>query len=131
MINKHVISAPKPSSEAFDIALRNNYAVVKYSLENYSAGYEVVDNLGFKTVEEGVAAAQAAGADIIVLCSSDDEYAELAPAAFKAIDGKQIFVVAGAPACTDDLKAIGIEHFINVKTNVLETLKQFNQLLSI
>lgn len=95
------------------------------------AGYEVVDNLGFKTVEEGVAAAQAAGADIIVLCSSDDEYAELAPAAYKAIDGKQIFVVAGAPACTDDLKAIGIEHFINVKTNVLETLKQFNQLLSI
>lgn len=95
------------------------------------AGYEVVDNLGFKTVEEGVAAAQAAGADIIVLCSSDDEYAELAPAAFKAIDGKQIFVVAGAPACTDDLKAIGIEHFVNVKTNVLETLKQFNQLLSI
>ena len=95
------------------------------------AGYEVVDNLGFKTVEEGVAAAQAAGADIIVLCSSDDEYAELAPAAFKAIDGKQLFVVAGAPACTDDLKAIGIEHFINVKTNVLETLKQFNQLLSI
>ena len=90
------------------------------------AGYEVVDNLGFKTVEEGVAAAQAAGADIIVLCSSDDEYAELAPAAFKAIDGKQIFVVAGAPACTDDLKAIGIEHFINVKTNVLETLKAFN-----
>lgn len=95
------------------------------------AGYEVIDNLGFKTVEEGVVAAQAAGADIIVLCSSDDEYAELAPAAFKAIDGKQLFVVAGAPACTDDLKAIGIEHFINVKTNVLETLKQFNQLLSI
>lgn len=93
------------------------------------AGYEVVDNLGFKTVEEGVAAAQAAGADIIVLCSSDDEYAELAPAAFKAIDGKQIFVVAGAPACADDLKAIGIEYFVNVKTNVLETLKNFNSLL--
>ncbi len=95
------------------------------------AGYDVVDNLGFSTVEEGVAAAQKAGADIIVLCSSDDEYAELAPAAFKAIDGKQIFVVAGAPACTDDLKAIGIEYFINVKTNVLETLKGFNQKLGI
>jgi len=93
------------------------------------AGYEVVDNLGFKTVEEGVAAAQAAGADIIVLCSSDDEYAELAPAAFKAIDGKQIFVVAGAPACADDLKAIGIEYFVNVKTNVLEMLQKFNSKL--
>jgi methylmalonyl-CoA mutase len=95
------------------------------------AGYEVVDNLGFNTVEEGVNAAMEANADIIVLCSSDDEYAELAPAAYEASKGKAILVVAGAPACTDDLKAIGIEHFINVKTNVLEKLKQFNQLLSI
>jgi methylmalonyl-CoA mutase len=90
------------------------------------AGYEVIDNLGFKTVEEGVAAAQKANADIIVLCSSDDEYAELAPAAFKAIGGKQLFVVAGAPACMDELKAQGIEHFVNVRSNVLETLKAFN-----
>ncbi len=93
------------------------------------AGYEVIDNLGFNTVEEGVATAQKAGADIIVLCSSDDEYAELAPAAFKAIDGKQLFVVAGAPACMDDLKAVGIENFIHVRVNVLETLKEFNQKL--
>ena len=93
------------------------------------AGYKVIDNLGFETVEAGVKAAQEAGADIIVLCSSDDEYAELAPEAFKAIDGKQIFVVAGAPACMDDLKAVGIEHFIHVKVNVLETLKGFNQAL--
>lgn len=90
------------------------------------AGYEIIDNLGFETVEEGVAAAEKAGADIIVICSSDDEYAELAPAAFKAIAGKKLFVVAGAPACTDDLKAVGIEYFVNVKSNVLDTLKAFN-----
>ena len=93
------------------------------------AGYEVIDNLGFQTVEKGVAAAQKANADIIVLCSSDDEYAELAPAAYKAIGGKQIFVVAGAPACMDDLKAAGIENFIHVKVNVLETLQAFNKQL--
>lgn len=91
------------------------------------AGYEVIDNLGFETVEDGVAAARKAGADIIVLCSSDDEYAELAPAAYKAIgDGKEIFVVAGAPACMEDLQKLGIEHFIHVRVNVLETLKEFN-----
>jgi methylmalonyl-CoA mutase len=90
------------------------------------AGYEVIDNLGFETVEEGVKAAIQAKADIIILCSSDDEYAELAPAAYALAKDKAIFVVAGAPACTDDLKAIGIEHFINVKTNVLDTLKAFN-----
>jgi len=90
------------------------------------AGYEVVDNLGFATVEEGVKAAFEAKADIIVLCSSDDEYAELAPAVYALVKDKALFVVAGAPACTDDLKAIGIEHFVNVRTNVLETLKAFN-----
>lgn len=90
------------------------------------AGYEVIDNLGFETVEAGVEAAQKAGADIIVLCSSDDEYAEYAPAAFKAIGGKQIFVVAGAPACMEELKTAGIENFIHVRVNVLETLKSFN-----
>ena len=31
----------------------------------------------------------------------------------------------------DDLKAVGIEHFINVKSNVLETLRQFNHKLGI
>lgn len=95
------------------------------------AGYKVLDNLGFATVQEGVDAGLAAGASIIVLCSSDDEYAEFAPEAYKYLAGRAEFVVAGAPACADDLKAVGIENFINVKSNVLETLRQFNQKLGI
>ena len=95
------------------------------------AGYEVIDNLGFKTVEEGIEAALAAKADIVVLCSSDDEYAEYAIPAFKALDGRAMFVVAGAPACMDDLKAAGIENFIHVRVNVLDTLKEYNEKLGI
>jgi methylmalonyl-CoA mutase len=95
------------------------------------AGYKVVDNLGFKTVEEGVDAALEAKADIVVICSSDDEYAEYAIPAFKYLNGRAMFVVAGAPACMEDLKAAGIENFIHVKCNVLETLKEYNQKLGI
>lgn len=95
------------------------------------AGYEIIDNLGFETVEAGVKAAREKKADIIVLCSSDDEYETFAPEAFKLIENKELFVVAGAPACMDDLKTAGIEHFINVKSNVLETLKMFNKKLNI
>ena len=95
------------------------------------AGYKVVDNLGFKTVEEGVDAALEAGADIIVLCSSDDEYAEYAIPAFKYLDGRAMFVVAGAPACMEDLKAAGIENFVHVRCNVLDTLKEYNAKLGI
>lgn len=93
------------------------------------AGYEVIDNLGFATVEEGIEAAMKAQADIVVICSSDDEYAQYAIPAFRALDGRAMFIVAGAPACMDELKAAGIEHFIHVRCNVLETLREFNKQL--
>lgn len=95
------------------------------------AGFDVMDNNGFKTVEEGWAAAQKAGAQIVVICSSDDEYTELAPAAFNAINGKAIFVVAGAPATIDELKAKGIANYINVKSNLLTELKAYQSTLGI
>ncbi len=95
------------------------------------AGYQTIDNNGFDTVEAGVEAAKAAGADIIVLCSSDDEYVDAAPKAFEAINGEAIFVVAGAPKCADDLKAKGITNFINVRSNVLETLQGFSKELGL
>ncbi len=90
------------------------------------AGYEIIDNNGFATVKEGVDAAIEKGADVVVLCSSDDEYAQYAPEAFKELDGRAMFVVAGAPACMDELKAQGIENFIHVRVNVLDTLVDFN-----
>lgn len=95
------------------------------------AGYEIDDNLGYKSVDAGVKAALNSKADIVVICSSDDEYAEFAPEAYNALKHKAIFVVAGAPACMDDLKAKGIENFIHVRTNALEELKRFNSKLSI
>ena len=95
------------------------------------AGYKVIDNLGFDTVEQGVDAALKAGADIVVLCSSDDEYATYAVPAFQYLDNRAMFIVAGAPACMEDLKAAGIENFVHVKCNVLETLKEYNEKLGI
>ena len=95
------------------------------------AGYKIIDNLGFDTVEEGVDAALKAGANIVVLCSSDDEYANYAVPAYNYLAGRAMFIVAGAPACMDDLKAAGIENFIHVRCNVLETLKEYNTKLGI
>ncbi|MBQ2122709.1 MAG: methylmalonyl-CoA mutase small subunit, partial [Bacteroidaceae bacterium] len=75
-------SAKRP--KAFMLTIGNlamRLARAQFSCNFFAcAGYEVIDNLGFETVEAGVEAAQKAGADIIVLCSSDDEYAEYAPA---------------------------------------------------
>ena len=88
------------------------------------AGYELIDNNGFATVEEGVNAAMDKGADIVVLCSSDDEYAALIPDAVKLLAGRADLVLAGPE--TDEFKAMGVTNFINVRTNVLGSLKAFN-----
>ena len=88
------------------------------------AGYELIDNNGFKTVKEGVDAAMEKKADVVVLCSSDDEYAALIPEAVKELDGRAELVLAGPE--TDEFKALGVTNFINVRTNVLATLKAFN-----
>ena len=96
-----------------------------------TAGYEVIDNLGFGSVEEGAKAALDAQADIVVICSSDDEYAEYAIPAYEAVKDKALFIVAGAPACSEELQKAGIENFIHVRVNVLETLKALNAKLGI
>ena len=95
------------------------------------AGIKVQDNTFFASVEEGVKAAKEAKADIVVVCSSDDDYAALAPEVAKLIGEDAIVVVAGAPACAEELKAQGITHFISVRDNVLETLKAYLKELGI
>ena len=72
-----------------------------------------------------------ANADIVVICSSDDEYAQYAIPAYEAVKDKAIFIVAGAPACSEELKAAGIDNFIHVRVNVLETLRALNAKLGI
>jgi len=95
------------------------------------AGIKVIDNTFFKSIEEGVEAALASKAEIVVVCSSDDDYAEAAPKIKELLAGRAILVVAGAPACMPELEAQGITNFINVKSNVLETLKFYLKELGI
>lgn len=97
-----------------------------------SAGYEIQDNLGFDSIEEGIEAAKASKAEIIVLCSSDEEYEGNAQKAYEALSKNQIVVLAGYPAAQiESLEAAGIQHFIHVKSNLLATLQGFQKALGI
>ena len=96
------------------------------------AGYEILNNSGFNTISEGIEAAAEAGAEIIVLCSSDPEYAEYAPDAVKINKGRAIIVVAGYPKkIIEQLESQGISHFIHVRTNILKTLMKIHRELGI
>ena len=95
------------------------------------SGIQVQDNTYFKSIEEGVKAALEAKAEIVVVCAGDDDYAEVAPKIKEMLAGKAILVIAGAPACAPELEAQGISNFINVKSNVLETLKFYTKEMAI
>jgi len=95
-----------------------------------SAGYEILDQPAFDTVDLGIQAAKDKKADIVVLCSSDDAYSELAPVVHTALKKQSIIVVAGYPVdLVNALRKNGIDQFIHIKSNLLETLKEFNRML--
>ncbi len=95
------------------------------------AGYKIMDNPGFSEIEKGIEAANKAKADIVVLCSCDDEYVNIALQVVKNLTKNSILVIAGAPDCMDELQALGITNFIHTRSDVLETLKYYHKILGI
>ncbi|TVR70881.1 MAG: methylmalonyl-CoA mutase small subunit [Marinilabiliales bacterium] len=97
-----------------------------------SAGFRITNNPGFGSPQEGAEAALKSGASIVVVCSSDEEYPEIVPEIAGIIDGKAILVVAGYPKeSLEMLKDAGLKYFIHIRSNVLETLQQFQHDLGI
>ncbi len=92
------------------------------------AGFEVIDNNGFDSSAAGVDAARNSGADIIVVCSSDEEYATLVPEINVLLKG-ELLVVAGNPECRKELEAMGISNFIHVRSNLIQELTRFQQII--
>jgi methylmalonyl-CoA mutase len=99
------------------------------------AGYDILDNPGFATTDEGVEAVLLSGAEIVVICSSDEEYVAIVPeiaAKLKKASSNLHIVVAGYPKENiDEFRAAGVSDFIHVRSNLLETLRNFQNNLEI
>ncbi|MBN1339237.1 MAG: methylmalonyl-CoA mutase small subunit [Bacteroidales bacterium] len=95
-------------------------------------GFEVIDNTGFADASKASEACLKAKADIAVICSSDEEYEQYAPEFARLLEGKTLLVIAGNPdLLTDKAKPAAIRNFIHLKSNVLESLKNFQMELGI
>lgn len=94
-------------------------------------GYQIIDNQRFSNVADSVKHSIESKPDIVVICSSDEEYPQVATEIFLKLRDKAIVVVAGNPACSEELKSKGIDNFIHVRSNLIETLEGFNRQLGI
>jgi len=96
------------------------------------AGYEIVDHIGFASVEKGIEIAKKEKPEIVVLCSDDKTYEEVALTVFRKLKDETIVVLAGYPEpLVQELKKMGMEHFIHIRSNVLEELQKFNEVLEV
>ncbi len=94
------------------------------------AGYDIIEKPGFDTIEKGVESALKSKAEIVVLCSSDEEYEEMTQAAglIKEKNKKTTVIVAGYPKnIITQLQKAGVDDFIHVRSNVLEVLTRYNE----
>jgi len=99
------------------------------------AGYEIFDNPCFEDPDNSLTAIREKRAEIVVFCSSDEEYAALIPKvvpALKKAIPELIIVVAGYPK--DQVEAftiMGVDEFIHIRSNLPESLGKFNRRIGI
>ncbi len=98
-------------------------------------GFSVIDNGAFDSTEEGIDAAIKSGSKIVVICSSDKEYPEIAPGIcekLEAADPDIHIIVAGNPKeHIDELDKAGVDDFIHIRSNMLEILKKYQVVVGI
>lgn len=97
------------------------------------AGYNIMGNDLFRDISEGVLKALNSKAGLVVICSSDEDYPLLAPEIAKKIKAGNAAVrviIAGNPQENIEmLRNAGVDDFVHIRTNVVETLQKYNRLL--
>ena len=95
------------------------------------AGFKIIDNPGFTDINQGIESFNKSNSDIMVICSSDDEYLNLSKKISTKINPEKI-VIAGYPKeIINDLQNAGINNFIHVKSNLVTELTKYqNQILN-
>ncbi|MDV6237362.1 methylmalonyl-CoA mutase family protein [Leptospira ellisii] len=99
------------------------------------AGTKVIDPGSYATPEEALQGLKETNADIVVFCTSDEEVVGFVDSTFAVLKKQNpnlLGIVAGNPTeQIDSLKSKGIEFFIHVKSQHLETLKSIQKRLGI
>jgi len=92
------------------------------------AGFEITMGKGFVDVEEAKTNIASINAPIVVLCSTDEIYAEVVPiyaAEMKKQKPNIKLILAGYPTdLIEQFKQAGVDDFIHIKSNVHATLEK-------
>jgi methylmalonyl-CoA mutase len=99
------------------------------------AGFEMISNYGFHSVDEAAEAAITSRAPVVVICSTDDTYPDIVPPLtqkIKSTNPEAVVVLAGYPKdYIETFKQAGINEFIHLRVNVYDVLSRIMKTLGI
>ncbi len=98
------------------------------------AGFKITESNPSESLFKAVDKAIRSKADIVVMCGADEDYVELGIDYAKAFKGnsKGLLVIAGNPEENKEaLHAAGIDDRIHIRTNIIESLSNFQKRLNV
>ena len=95
------------------------------------AGFVIEEPLKFESVEDAADAAVEHEADLVVLCSSDVEYADLAPSLASALSDRRHETLLGIAGSPDDIDVDQADFFVHQGSDLQETLTTLQDRLGI
>lgn len=92
------------------------------------AGFNIDRLRGFDSIEEAISNTDADKSDVIVLCSSDDEYANFASSFCKLFKNRSVLILAGKPGEMEQkYRSEGIDDFIYSGMDAVEFLSNLQK----
>ncbi|WP_158850316.1 methylmalonyl-CoA mutase family protein [Algibacter sp. L1A34] len=107
-----------------NLNMRKARAAFAYDFIGVS-GFDVHQEESFASAEIAATESAKSNSNVVVICSSDQDYDETAVnfiKAFRAINTDKVLLLAGAPKNMDELTEAGLDGVVNMRSDVLVTL---------
>ena len=107
-----------------NLTMRKARAAFAYDFIGVS-GYKVLQEKSFESAEKAAELSAKSDSNVVVMCSSDDDYNETALAfikTFRALNNTKVLLIAGAPTNMDELTEAGLDGCVNMRSDVIATI---------
>ena len=107
-----------------NLTMRKARAAFAYDFIGVS-GYNVLQEKSFESAEKAAELSAKSDSDVVVMCSSDEDYNETALSfikTFRALNSSKVLLIAGAPTNMDELTEAGLDGCVNMRSDVIATI---------
>ncbi|MFD0834274.1 methylmalonyl-CoA mutase family protein [Mariniflexile aquimaris] len=112
-----------------NLTMRKARAAFAYDFIGVS-GFNVQQEKSFASALEAAESSAKSNSNVVVICSSDQDYDENAVAfvkAFRALNTDKVLLLAGAPANMNELTEAGLDGCVNLRSDVIASISSIQQ----